>query len=364
MGRCRAGLVIVALLFPPLAAHATTANSLSGRIVIDGMLDDYDADEFVLDDSSTVTESATDSRWGNDNDIARVALTWDRTYLYIGVEARTFDSFLELFISNRAGGLTTLENAGEFRRAIELPSPVNLIALAEPGRIPDVARADDSHPFALVDRGAINVAMHGERTGPVGFEMAVPWSMLSIGQPVKLVATITGETGTGAGDSAPDASTSMDTDRFARAVIDRLLSVVADTDRDGLADIGIAPRAIASFASTSPATARAEVKVNVSASPRAFAPDRGELTTLRVDGQGIENSQIFLTLTIFSMEGDRVRHLNESFKFSGGSLLLTWDGRDDENRTVHGGTYIVVVDWGYNAGAHDGRAKTAVVVAR
>jgi hypothetical protein len=43
---------------------------------------------------------------------------------------------------------------------------------------------------------------------------------------------------------------------------------------------------------------------------------------------------------------------------------LDWDGRDDENRTVHGGTYIVVVDWGYNVGAHDGRAKTAVVVAR
>lgn len=191
MGRCLAGLVI-ALLLPPLAAHATTANSLSGRVVIDGVLDEYDPDEWVLDDSTTFPEIAVDSRWGSDNDISRIALTWDRTYLYIGVEARTFDSFLALFISNRAGGLTTLENAGEFRRAIQLPSPVNLIALAEPGRIPDVARADDTHPFGLVDRGAVHVAINGVRTGPVGFEMAVPWSILSLAQPVKLVASITG----------------------------------------------------------------------------------------------------------------------------------------------------------------------------
>jgi hypothetical protein len=280
------------------------------------------------------------------------------------VETRTFDSFLALFLSNRAGGLTTLENAGEFRRAIQLPSPINLMALAQPGNIPQVARADDSHPFGLVDRGAVNVAIAGTRTGPVGFEMAVPWSMLSLAEPVKLAAAITGESGTGAGDVAPDGSSTLDRDRFARVVIDRLLVLHADTDHDGLADIGISPRARASFSSTSPVTSRPGAKVGVSASPRAFAPDRAETTTLRVDAQGIEKSQIYLTLTIFSMEGDRVRHLNQDFKFTGGSLLLDWDGRDDENRTVHGGTYIVVVDWGYNVGAHDGRAKTAVVVAR
>ena len=44
MGRLFAGLVIVALLLP-LPAHATTANSHSGRVVIDGALNDYTADE-------------------------------------------------------------------------------------------------------------------------------------------------------------------------------------------------------------------------------------------------------------------------------------------------------------------------------
>ena len=364
MGRSLAGLVIVALLLPPVTAHATTANSLSGRVVIDGVLNEYSADEWVLDDSSTVPEAAGDSRWGSDNDIRRIALTWDRTYLYIGVEARTFDSFLALFISNRAGGLTTLEDTGKFRRAIELPSPLNLIALAQPGSIPDVARADDTHPFGLVDRGAVNVAIAGTRTAAIGFEMAVPWSMLSIAQPVKLAAAITGEIGTGAGDVAPDASSMMEVDRFARAVIDRLLELDADTDNDGLADIGISPRAAVTWSATSPSEARPDAKVKVSASPRAFAPDRAETTTLRVDVQGAGNSQVYLTLTIFSMEGDRVRHLNDSYQFSDGSLLLDWDGHDDENRIVRGGAYIVVVDWGYNRGEHNGRAKTALVVSR
>ena len=75
MGRCCAGLVIVALL-QPLSAHATTANSLSGRVIIDGALNDYSADVWVMDNSTTVRETSSDSRWGSDNDISRVALTW------------------------------------------------------------------------------------------------------------------------------------------------------------------------------------------------------------------------------------------------------------------------------------------------
>lgn len=365
MGRYCAGLVIVALL-QPLSAHATTANSLSGRVIIDGALNDYTTDEWVLDNSTTVRETSGDSRWGTDNEISRVALTWDREFLYIGVEARTFDSFLQLFIANRAGGLTTLEETGDFRRAIQLPGAVNLIALAQPGRIPDVARADDSHAFSLVDRGAVPAAIAGVRTGPVGFEMAVPWSMLSLARPVNLTAAITGEVGTGAGDAAPDASATLETDRFVRAVLDRMLVADADTDDDGLADIGISPRTAIAVNGTSPSGARPEAKLTLNASPRAFAPERGETTTLRLDVQGVGNNQIYVTFSIFSMEGELVRHVNNgsSLKVSDGSLLLAWDGFDDRDHIVRGGTYLVIVDWGYNQGEHSGRAKTAVVVAR
>jgi len=365
MGRLFAGLFIVALFQPP-TAHATTANSLSGRVVIDGVLDEYSPDEWVLDSATAFPEIAVDSRWGSDNDISRVALTWDREFLYIGVEARTFDSFLVLFISNRAGGLTTLENAGEFRRAIQLPFPVNLIALAQPGRIPDVARADDSHPFGLVDRGAVRVAISGVRTGPVGLEMAVPWSMLSIAQPVKLVAAITGEPGTGAGDAAPDASAAFDTDRFARVVLDRWFQFEADVDGDGLADIGIPPRTSWSLIrpANQPAASRSEVSARLSVSKRAFAPDRGETPEVSFV---VDEGHIYVNFFVYSLEGDRVKYLNATLpdlEMNAGEVPVAWDGRDEHGEIVRGGTYVIVADWGYNRGAHDGRTKTAVVVAR
>jgi hypothetical protein len=365
MGRSATGLVIVALLLPP-AAHATTANSLSGRIVIDGVLDEYDADEWILDSSSYPQETDRDSRWGGDNDVSRVALTWDRSFLYIGVEGRAFDTLISLFLANRAGGLTSLEDTGEFRRAIELPAfPVNIMALASPGRIPDVARVDDSHPFALVGRGAIPAAISGVRTGPVGFEMAVPWSALTLAAPVRLVAAITGEAGTGAGDSAPDASAVMDTDRFARAVLDRWFQIDADVDNDGLADIGISPHTVGSVQpGTTPASAREQASARFEVRKRAFAPDRGETADVSFV---VDEGHVFVNFFVYSLEGERIKFLNANIpdlEMGAGEVPVLWDGRDEHGDIVRGGTYIIVADWGYNRGEHAGRAKTAVVVAR
>jgi hypothetical protein len=364
MGRSATGLVIVALLLPP-AAHATTANSLSGRVVIDGVLDEYDADEWILDSNSLPQETDRDSRWGGDNDVSRVALTWDRSFLYIGVEGRAFDTLISLFLANRAGGLTSLEDTGEFRRAIELPAfPVNIMALASPGRIPDVARVDDSHPFALVDRGAIPAAISGVRTGPVGFEMAVPWSALTLAAPVRLVTAITGEAGTGAGDSAPDASAVMDTDRFARAVLDRWFEINADLDHDGQADIGISPRSAGSVRPDfAPSGARAEVSARFDVRSRAFAPDRGEFPDIGFTAD--TSAPIYVSFSVYTLEGERVKVLAENVLMSGGSEVpVPWDGTGSNGVIVRGGTYVIVADWGNDRGEHEGRAKTAVVVAR
>jgi len=369
MRRVTAGLVIAAL-FSPAPLHATTAASLSSRIVIDGVLDEYAGDEWVLDATTTLPESDRDSGWGRDNDISRVAITWDTSFLYVGVEARLLDSVISAWISNRAGGLYSLDNAGEFRRAIQLPGlPLNLMALAVPGRIPDVARADDTHPFALVDRGAVPVAVSGVRGGSVGFEMAIPWSALSLADAVRLVTAVTGDTGTGAGDAAPDASVVFDSDRYALRVCDRQLAIHADTDGDGVPDAGVSPRTAVTIDGGSAAPVmQADTELEITPTPRAFAPDRAETVSFsyRINTE----SRVFLSAAVYSLGGDRVRVLftDQERTPANGVLPVTmddeWDGTDESGAIVRGGAYIMVVQWGYARGDHSGRSKTAVVVAR
>jgi hypothetical protein len=366
MGRFTTGLVILALLHA-LAARATTAPSLSDRIHVDGVLDEYAADEWVLDATSALAERPDDSAWGSADEVTRVALTWDHDFLYLAVEGRALEAFLSLVVSNRAGGLRSLEEAGDFRRAVELPGlPVNLIALAAPERVPDVARADDSHPFALVAGSALPRAVAGVRGGVVGFEMAVPWSMLSLTNPVRVVAAITGQVGTGAGDAAPDAHTALDDDRFARAVLDRHLVFSADSDGDGVPDDSVSTRDVAAVqGGTTPASSSNDAEVRLDVVKRAFAPDRGEYAEL---GFEVESGAVFVNLYVYSLEGERVRFVNEQFPdvhvTAGSMVSVLWGGMDDNGAIVAGGTYIVVADWGYSRGEHSGRAKAAVVVVR
>ena len=362
MGRFATGLVIVALLLPP-AAHATTAASLSNRIKVDGVLDEYASDEWMV-------EPVDDSAWFPENELLQMAVTWDRDYLYLAVNGFAFDSFLALFVSNRAGGLRTLEDTGEFRRAIEFPGvPINLIALAQPERNPEIARADDTHPFALVDRASIPAAVEKNSSSTVGFEMAIPWTVLSISNPVRLVAAITGDVGTGVGDSAPDASVRASSDRFARAVLDRLFVVDADTDDDGLADVGVSPDSVATItAGTQPSSEREDASLSIDVSPRAFAPDTGETAafTYRMDA----TAPVFVSGAVYSMDGDRVRELfrDEMRTPSNGVLPAgpndAWDGRDANGEIVRGGAYVVLVEWGFARGERAERARAAVVVVR
>jgi hypothetical protein len=364
--RLATGLAIASLLLPA-TPHATTAPSLSDRIRIDGVLDEYAPDEFVLDATSSLPETANDSKWGTDDDISRVALTWDHSYLYVAVEGRSFDSFLALFVSNRGGGLRTLEDAGAFRRALQLTDfPVNLMALAQPERLPEVARADDSHPFALVDRGTVPAAVAGTRNGPVGFEMAVPWSMLSLANPLRVLAAITGEVGSGAGDAAPDPNASLDDDRFARAVLDVHIGLVPDANRDGVPDDSVSTRATAVIeGGATPALSSDDADVRFDVVKRAFAPDRGESSDV---GFEVVSGVVFVNFHVYSLEGERVRFLNADspdIRITAGSMVpALWDGRDDSGTIVPGGTYIVVAEWGYGRGEHSGREKAAVVVVR
>ena len=80
---------------------ATTASDLSDRLNSHGVIsnDDFTDDEKILCDSlGNLLESPADSYWGEDNDVKQIKVTWDNSYLYLAVDACSFNNNVLLFI--------------------------------------------------------------------------------------------------------------------------------------------------------------------------------------------------------------------------------------------------------------------------
>ncbi len=364
---------------------ATTAASLSGRISIDGDLSDWQGDEWVLSDTSSVHgEGIDDSRWGVNEEIVRVGLTWDAQYLYIAVEFRAQDGALLTALGYAPGGLSSLDGAGSFRRAIDFPFEINLMAFASTRDVPLIARVDDHHVLSLLDRATAPAAVRAPLAQNAGFEAAIPWESLSLVRPLALALALTGtEEGTGAGDAAPNPSVELPESAGplskTRVRLDRWLSIPADGDEDGIPDFGVAPSAVISvrpdddFVAGRPLRANASVRVD----PRVFAPDRGEDVGFTLRFEEIEFSgaggigNVFVTARVYSVDGSLARVLYENAErdLDPGGVVASdpgdrWDGRDTNGRIVAGGVYVVALEWGFVRGERSGRATAGVAVVR
>jgi hypothetical protein len=342
---------------------------LSDRIHVDGNVGDFDDDEWLLDDATSPAETAHDSRWGTDNDIARLGVTWDhaRLYLSVALTLRNPQAVMVL-IGNGPGGLSSLDAAGEFRRVIDLPFSPNIVALAVPGAAARVARADETHAFALVDAAAIPAVLSPSPALEQGFQMAVPWSVLDPTRPLRIVVAVTGGTGDdGAGDAAPDPRATLYSDHRARATLDRWIELTADADGDGIPDDGVSPRAIAVVRpDTAASRPAANDELSVHVLHRAFAPDNGESTTLALRPAAGGIDAVDGTCVIHNLEGRRVRTLPVGSLPGSGEPGVSWDGRDDSGRVCEGGAYVAAFDVRYTLGGAPGHAtpRTGVAVIR
>jgi hypothetical protein len=371
--------LLVVLLAPLLhilnqPCAATTAASLSDRIAIDGDLSDWAPDEWVLDADTTPYELSGDSRWGPSDDLVRVGVTWDANFLYLAVEFFGSSTSVLAALGHGPGGLATLDGAGVFRRVIDFPFAANVLALANERDVPTIARVDDRSVLVLLDRAQAPAAVRAPLESASGFEAALPWSMLSLDDALQLTLALTGDVGTGAVDAAPDPSVGLpettNPSSKARASLDRWLSIDTDADGDGAVDVGVSPRvAVIVLASNDPSQYRYDqVEVTLTASPRAFAPDRGEETAFTMSVH--PGDELFITARVYSVTGALVRVLyeNAARDVVNGSLATSsedrWDGRDQEGRVVPGGVYVIAIEWGLVRGERAGRATAGVAVAR
>jgi len=363
-------LLAVALLVAPTASRSTTADDLSSRIHIDGDVSDYSADEWVLDSASLRPERPGDSRWGINNDIRRIAVTWDRKWLYLAIECSAYDSGVMAWLEYGAGGLGGMEAAGEFRRNVVLGNlRPNIFAWGDPAAGVDVARVDAGAAFGRVGSDNVMNAFATDATGAGAMELAISWDVvLASDGVVRLLAAITGSPATGAGDAAPDASATLPASRTARAALDNSMQVTVDADGDGLPDTGVSPVVVTSVEPGAATEVRSHPDVGIEPDVRSFAPDLGEEVRFALASDLA--ARVYATAAVYGIDGRRVRVL---YSESERALLAgknppasqdTWDGRDDGGRVVPGGVYVLSVVWGESIGGHDGGSRTSVVVVR
>jgi hypothetical protein len=269
-------------------------------------------------------------------------------------------------IANGPGGIASLDATGAFRRAIDLPAPANLLVLAVPGSQPRVARADPTHVFGLVDPATVPTALAVAPDGTAVLEVWIPWSVIDPSRALDIVVAITADTGSGAGDAAPDTRTVLSTSHVAPAVLDRWISCVADADSNGVPDPGVSPRAVTVvLPDTQPVAPAGNAVIELTASPTAFAPDQGETALLTVRTSAGSFEDVSGTCLIYGMDGRSVRTLSIPASGSVGELVVSWDGRDNAGRVCDGGIYVAAVEVEFASGGNrqraSGRAGVAVV---
>lgn len=363
---------VLCLISFPTASLSTTAPNLENRIQIDGNAAEYSPDEWILNAATAVTESDDDSRWGVKNDIRGVAVTWDRSFLYIAVTCATNDSELMIFIEHANGGVKDLRAAAHLRRSVVFTglSP-NLIVSANRA-VPEaaVASVSSADPFELLENAGFDSYFFQPPEGGGALEIALPWAVVqpTSGQ-IKILSIITGSEGTGAGDAAPDPSSPLPGTPTERAYLDNAVTLVVDGNGDGLPDVGISPRDAASFGAGSDAPAQESHEFEIQLNTKIIAPDQGQSLEIKI-GPGETRSQIqlFLTCEVFSIDGRRVTTL-----FRDQPRLLVpnlapqvdvWDGRDAGGEIVPGGVYVINVTGGAARGAITHAVRKSVAVAR
>lgn len=382
------------LVFCALATslHATTAPDLRSRIAVDGVTSDFENDEWVLDAATGFRERPGDSRWGRDNDISAIAVTWDNYNLYLAVPAVTVAGTLMLFLDTMCGGVEDLTTQDYFRRNIEFGglTPNFLLCVNRSSRESLAGYADCVRPFNLIDNTRYQSVYLQDGVRDGALELAIPWEVLgdfaresrgvrvpSASAVLGIVAVVTGGVGTGAGDAAPDPSVVLEDDSTRVAVVDNHVIVPLDGDGDRILDTDVSPRQVARYAVSTEAqgtTARQTLALRIPLDKKLFSPlDEDEVLFPVVLDSRDYTEPVHLTVRIFSSAGYVVRTLLEESPTdfsagapSGGSktVWVEWDFKNDRGEIVPGGIYILAVSGGAGKGTPKNTAKASFAVMR
>ncbi|MDH3215698.1 MAG: hypothetical protein OEN01_05320 [Candidatus Krumholzibacteria bacterium] len=380
MGRLCFSLLLLSLACP--TAFATTSQDLRSRIKIDGDVSDFEDDEWILDAFTVFPEAGDDSRWGADNDVQRIGLTWDFFNLYIAVPAVTVSSTLMLFLDVGCGGVNDLRNAGDFRRNIEFSanSPNVLIKVTHLFEPPQLAILDCDNPINVIDPGLYQGTYDQEGTTGGALEVAIPWELLpgfergasgvtvsEESHSLRVLAVVTGGLGMGAADAAPNPSVVLENDSTRLAILNNFVQLPLDSAGNGSLAIGVSPRAVASYAVARLEDTREILPLQVHLQRKLIAPGEGTSLDFLISLNPPQYTQsVYVSGRIYSASGRLLRNLfnDEPLILSGGGVTKSWDGRDGHGNIVPGGIYVLAVSGGVGKNSSKKTVKASFAVIR
>ena len=406
MRRLAAVLATLSLLGAPSLVGAVTARDLSARIKIDGYTGDFTDDEtiFGVNPDGSLQEATDDSKWGVNDDINQIRITWDARNLYLAGEGRIWSNNMILFIDSVPHqGLARMDSLNSWRRnfffdttGVEGFSPDLFVATWDGNTSP---RMITQLRGQIVEDDVVGPLFSAAATfsqGNLGraMEAAIPWRsvflaqagigvretlvtvggvtdtlpVLPPGTKLKICGVITGGgDGTGGPDCAPDNTQGLSSDGSARAVIDNY--AIVDLDRnddtglghggpDGIPDWGVRPLDRISFRFPPPIVPLLFCIRDVTLDRPALLPDRGEHLRFHVQIEPAPNAsdpnntarKLQMSAYVYDLRGRIVRTLYQNqtrpvLDPNDASYRDSdaWDGRNQDGAIVPPGIYVLRV---------------------
>jgi hypothetical protein len=293
MRRSLPSLLLLLPLLLPCPSWATTGRDLSQRILIDGFTSDWEADESLFGYNSALRmleEPTDDSKWGVNNDISQVRVTWDADSLYLAGDAKTWGNNLIILLDVLPGrGMVTMSGLNSWSRNFTFDTSD---VVRDNDFAPDLFGATwdgNPTPHLVIHNSGTQVTdlqvgggqfraastFYQDRDGRA-MEFAVPWRMVFADDPesrdtvvtvggvrdtlrwfppgqrrLKICCVLTaGGDNTGGPDSAPDNTRGHTSDGTANVYIDNFAEIELDLKDDtglgrggpdGIPDWGVGP---------------------------------------------------------------------------------------------------------------------------
>lgn len=339
--------ILTIVLISISLCYAYTGENLSDRIIIDGISDEFSDDEFILINSEgEYLESPKDSYWGEYNDVNQIKVTWDESYLYIAVDACSWDNNVILFIDIYDDyGIEDMSELNAWQRAFKFYNfyPDFFIGTWDTNDIPQFWKVQEGGSMQVDLVSTVETSATFDTGNLAGaMEVKIPWDILLYDEEhslqnypsIKLLSVITGgDDYSGGPDCAPNNLGGMANDAGQVVILDNFAEILIDNNSDGLADMNIEPQVQTSFFSD-PTLASTPLLIQDVTFPngKSFAPSIGE----EINFELVSNRASEYLVEIFNLNGKFVNYAENT-----DPLQWKWDGKNENEQMVSFGLYIL-----------------------